>query len=105
MALAITYVATPIKNAGGYKFRRARITTDASYVNGTGYTLAASDFGLNTIAGVDLGISDIGFGASWKQSTGKMKCWKVGAAGPMVECATNEATLNGAVFEADVVGY
>ncbi len=113
MALTIALVAkspspTPVVRSaalGGMKFRYPKITTDASYTTG-GYPLTPAMFNLDTaIVFITCNEGVSGFTPTWDSAAQKMKFFKVGAAGPSVECAANEATLNGAVFDFKVEGY
>jgi hypothetical protein len=93
---------------GGLHLRLVRITTDASYVNGTGYTVPLT--GANSVL-LDTRICNIiggeglsGFKPVWDATNNKLRFMK-GAAGVDAEAATNEATLSGAVFDVMVLGF
>jgi len=90
---------------GGLKVRFIRLTTDASYVNGTGYTITPANCNLDTaIVFIDAPEGLSGFKPVWDSPNQKLRFMK-GAAGVDVEAATNEATLGGALFDLMVWGY
>lgn len=113
MALTFTLPAnTPSPTAvvrsgalGGLKIRFARITTDANYVSGTGYTVTPGNFKLDTAISFLIGAEGLsGNKPVWDSANQKLK-FMVGAAGVDVEAASSLASLNGATFDVMVIGY
>lgn len=113
MALTFTLPAntpspTPVVRSaalGGLKIRFARITTDALYVNGTGYTVTPANFKLDTAISFLVGSEGLsGNKPVWDSVNQKLR-FMVGAAGVDAEAATNLASLNGATFDVMVIGY
>jgi len=109
MALGITYTAIPIKNAGGFRFRVAEFTYDATYA-ANGYAVTAAALGLKAITfvsdGVASGAANTGFAVDWDHANSKLKVYKPGADGdPMDEAATNQASLTGLTSRHLVIGY
>ncbi len=109
-ALTFTKVQNVItQRMGGMKLRIYDITLDASYVNGTGYSITPANVGLRTkILSLDVG-NAAGFMASVSYSgvNAVLKFWKGSATAStiLVECATNEAGLNTLVCRARAWGY
>jgi hypothetical protein len=85
-----------------------RITLDASYVNGTGYTITPANVALTTkIEGLyPMGVPGFQPSVALSGNNAVMRMWKTGAAvsTAFAECATNEAGLNGLVLHALVIG-
>lgn len=79
---------------GGVKLVKSTITFDASYTT-NGYVVTAAQFGFpNAFLEGPAGTTVGGFVAAWDDTNTKIKCFKVGAAGALTECAANEAGLN-----------
>jgi hypothetical protein len=90
---------------GGLKLRFAKITTDGTYTNGTGYAVTPANFKLDTAIVFLIGAEGLsGNKPVWDSVNQKLK-FMVGAAGVDVEAATNLASLNGATFDVMVIGY
>lgn len=84
----------------GVKPRLVKFTFDAAYVNGTGYNVTLANLKLkNRIVGMGGGMI-VGAFMVHPSIVGvnvlNLKCYK-GAAGVNVECANNEAGLNGLI--------
>ncbi len=102
-ALALSFSTTNlnIKQAGGRRFRMSAITFDALYVNGTGWTVAASDVNLAAIEhatpinlrGYQLEPTISGTGVVYRAYKGN------------TEASTNEAGLSGLIGLAFLIGY
>lgn len=90
---------------GGLHIRFVRITGDASYVSGTGYTIAVASVQLDTRIAFMIGSEGLsGFKPVWDSTNSKLRFFK-GAAGVDVEAANNEAGLSGAVFDVLIFGF
>lgn len=102
MALAFTVLKVISKHHGGRKLRLVKITFDAAYVNGTGYTVTPANVGLKTKIESMTGINLNGYQVAPALSgvNAILKAWKGNT-----EASNNEAGLDTLVGLANVWGY
>jgi len=103
MAISVS-IAKYYNPAVDYRIRVADVTFDDSYPSG-GYSLSASDFGLNGIICVQpLGQLD-GYVCMWDRANSKLKIFQsAGSAAPLAELS-NGADLSNKKVTVKVEGY
>lgn len=101
MALSFSTTKVNIKQAGGRRFRVVAVTFDANYVNGTGWTVNASDIGLNAIEyAAPINVEGYQLSPAISGANAVFKAWKGNT-----EAGNGEAGLNGLVGLGLFIGY